>query len=255
MPLWASVLVTTTLTAPAAWAGVVAVIVVLLTNVTPVAAAPPTLAVAPDRNPVPVIVTAVPPLVVPVLGVIDDTVGAGFPPVGAVYVNPPLKVPLLLSGFVIVTSTGPAGWAGVVAVIVVLVTVTSVGAAPPSVTVAPDANPVPAMVTVLPPLVVPEVGVIEATVGAGLDGFCAGVLPPQLGSTSTSSNRELTGNQFLEDIIKECSGSQKGLNSHRWTSETAEGRGTRYPTNVGVGTDWSNFPVCKLINHEGHEVS
>ena len=83
MPLWASVLVTTTLTAPAAWAGVVAVIVELLTNVTPVAAVPPTLAVAPDKNPVPVIVTAAPPLVVPVLGVIDDTVGAGFPPVGA----------------------------------------------------------------------------------------------------------------------------------------------------------------------------
>lgn len=86
--------------------------------------------------------------------------------------------------------------------IVVLVTVTSVGAAPPSVTKAPDANPVPVIVTVVPPVVVPEAGVIEATVGAGLDGLFAGVLPPQLGNTTASSNRELTGNQFLDDITQ-----------------------------------------------------
>ena len=80
MPLWASVLVTTTLTAPAACAGVVAVIDVLLTTVTPVAAVPPSFTVAPARKPVPVIVTAVPPLAVPEFGVIELTVGAGLPP-------------------------------------------------------------------------------------------------------------------------------------------------------------------------------
>ena len=71
-------LVTTTLTAPVACAGVVAVIEVLFTTVTPVAAVPPSFTVAPARKPVPVIVTAVPPLLFPKLGVIDVTVGAGL---------------------------------------------------------------------------------------------------------------------------------------------------------------------------------
>ncbi len=70
-------LLTTTLTAPAAWVGVVALMDVLLTTVTPVAAVPPRLTVAPDRKPVPVMVTAVPPLALPVLGMIALTVGGG----------------------------------------------------------------------------------------------------------------------------------------------------------------------------------
>ena len=71
-------MVTTTLTAPAACAAVVAVIDVLLTTFTPVAAAPPRLTAAPARKPVPVMVTGVPPDTVPVLGEIEVTVGAGF---------------------------------------------------------------------------------------------------------------------------------------------------------------------------------
>ena len=71
-------LVTTTLTAPAVCAGVVAVIDVLPTTLTAVAAVPPRLTVAPARKPVPAMVTEVPPAVVPVLGVIDATVGAGL---------------------------------------------------------------------------------------------------------------------------------------------------------------------------------
>ena len=72
-------LVTTTFTAPAACAGVVAVIDVLLTTVTPVAAVPPRLDRRSScRKPVPLIVTAVPPAVVPVLGEIEFTVGAGL---------------------------------------------------------------------------------------------------------------------------------------------------------------------------------
>jgi hypothetical protein len=51
---------------------------VLLTTETPVAEVPPTLTVAPERKPVPVMFTDVPPLVVPLLGAIDVTVGAGF---------------------------------------------------------------------------------------------------------------------------------------------------------------------------------
>jgi hypothetical protein len=77
VPLCVSALVTVTLTAPAAWTGVVAVIVVPLTTVTLVAALPPTFTVAPVANPVPVIVIAAPPLVDPVGGVTLVTVGAG----------------------------------------------------------------------------------------------------------------------------------------------------------------------------------
>ena len=69
---------TTTVTVPAACAGVVAVIEVLLTTFTFVAAVPPRVTVAPARNPVPLMVTAVPPAAVPVLGAIDATVGAGL---------------------------------------------------------------------------------------------------------------------------------------------------------------------------------
>jgi hypothetical protein len=71
-------LVTTTLTAPAVCAGVVAVIDVLPTTVAAVAAVPPRLTVAPARKPVPVMVTAVPPFVEPVFGVIEVIVGAGL---------------------------------------------------------------------------------------------------------------------------------------------------------------------------------
>ena len=72
-------MVTTTFTAPAACAGVIAVIEVLLTTFTLVAAVPPRVTVAPVRKPVPVMVTAVPPAAVPVFGAIDATVGAGLP--------------------------------------------------------------------------------------------------------------------------------------------------------------------------------
>src|SRR6266481_1514127 len=76
VPLCVSAFVTVTLTAPAACAGVVAVIVVPLTTVTPVAALPPTLTVAPVTKLVPVIVTAVPPAVGPDEGATLATVGA-----------------------------------------------------------------------------------------------------------------------------------------------------------------------------------
>jgi hypothetical protein len=50
----------------------------------------------------------------------------------------------------------------------------------------------------------PLTTVVKATV-AGVGGGGVGVdmpSPPQLGSRSASSNRELTGNQFLNDIKK-----------------------------------------------------
>jgi hypothetical protein len=75
-PLCKSLLVTATVTeAPAVPAGVVAVIKVLLVTVTPVAALPPKLTVAPVKKLVPVIVTAVPPAADPEFGETEATVG------------------------------------------------------------------------------------------------------------------------------------------------------------------------------------
>src|SRR6201997_3250784 len=76
LPLWLFA-VTVTVTAPAACAGVVAVICVPLTTTTFVAAVPPNVTVAPATKFVPVIVTAVPPAVDPLLGATLLTVGTG----------------------------------------------------------------------------------------------------------------------------------------------------------------------------------
>jgi hypothetical protein len=51
---------------------------------------------------------------------------------------------------------------------VLFTTTTLLAAAPPKVTVAPARKPVPVIVTPLPPLLDPELGEIELTVGAGL---------------------------------------------------------------------------------------
>jgi len=80
LPDWASVFVTVTVTAPAAWAGVVAVIEVALTTTTLVAALPPIVTVAPAAKPVPLIVTAVPPAAGPEVGAMLLTVGAAARP-------------------------------------------------------------------------------------------------------------------------------------------------------------------------------
>jgi hypothetical protein len=68
-------LVTVTVTAPALPAGVVAVMLVLLTTTTFVAAALPKVTVAPEAKFVPVIATAVPPAVDPLFGETLVTVG------------------------------------------------------------------------------------------------------------------------------------------------------------------------------------
>ena len=71
-------LVTTTATVPAACAAVVAVMDVLLITVTFVAVVPPSFTVAPDKNPVPIRLTAVPPPADPEVGEMELTVGAGL---------------------------------------------------------------------------------------------------------------------------------------------------------------------------------
>ena len=69
--------VTATLCAPAAPAGVTAVIEVALTTTTLVAAAPPTVTLVAPVKFVPVIVIAVPPLIEPEIGLTLVMVGAG----------------------------------------------------------------------------------------------------------------------------------------------------------------------------------
>ena len=130
------------------------------------AAVPPIVTVAPATNPVPVMVRGVPPAAGPEFGETLVTVGAGF---GFTYVYPLDSVPLCVSLLVTTTFPAPAAWAAVVAVIDVLfTTVTLVAAVPPIVTLAPARNPVPAIVTGVPPAVVPDDGEIVFTVGAGL---------------------------------------------------------------------------------------
>ena len=165
VPLWLSLLVTTTLALPAECAGVVAVIEVALTTVTPVAELPPTLIDAPERKPVPVMVTAVPPAVVPETGEILLIAGAGLL---VAYVNPLVSVSLWPSLLVTTMLVAPDACAGVVAVIeVLLTTVTPVADVPPTFTVAPERKPVPVMVTAVPPELVPDDGEIAVTLGAG----------------------------------------------------------------------------------------
>jgi hypothetical protein len=98
--------------------------------------------------------------VIPVPPSIDPEAGATLVTVGgATNVKAFVRVPVCASGFVTVTSTAPAACAGVEAVIVVaLLTFTLVGAAPPTVTVAPAANPAPVMVMFVPPAIGPDAG-------------------------------------------------------------------------------------------------
>lgn len=106
VPLWLSLLVTTTLAVPAECAGVVAVIEVPLTTVTPVAEVPPTLTPAPERKPAPVMVTDVPPAVVPEAGEILLMVGGGLL---VAYVNALVSVSLWPSLLLTTTLVAPDG--------------------------------------------------------------------------------------------------------------------------------------------------
>jgi hypothetical protein len=152
--------VTVTVTAPTLPADVVAVIVVLFTTTTFVAAALPNVTVAPVAKFVPVIVTAVPPAVDPVFGLTLLTVGA------TTYVYPFVRLPLTPLT-VTATVTAPNAPAGVVAVIVVLFTTTTfVAAALPNVTVAPVRKFVPVIATDVPPAVDPVFGETLVTVSA-----------------------------------------------------------------------------------------
>jgi len=151
--------VTATFTAPAAFAGVVAVIDVELTTVTPVAAVPPNVTDVAPLKLVPVMVTDVPPAAGPELALTPVTVGAPT----KVYAE--LRVPVPF-GVVTCTLDVPDEWAGVIAVIeVALTTAKAAAAVPPNATDVAPVKLVPVIVTVVPPAVVPEVGLMLVTVG------------------------------------------------------------------------------------------
>jgi hypothetical protein len=154
-------LVTVTSTVPAAWAGEVVVISVSETTVKDAAGiAPKSTAFAVVKS-VPVIVTGVPPAVGPALGATELTVGSAMNAnwsAGEVAEVPPAVVT--------VTSTIPTAWAGEVVVISVSeTTVKEPAAVVPKSTVVAVVNPVPVMVTGIPPAVGPDVGATEVTVG------------------------------------------------------------------------------------------
>jgi len=129
-----------------------------------VAEEPPIVTVAALLNPVPVMVTRVPPFVDPLFGEIEVIVGeedAGNT------VNAPVAVTAPVSVFVTTTSLAPAPSKGALHVIeVVGVTEILWHVTPPIVTLAFAAKPVPVIVIgVLPPNV-PVAGLTEEIVGA-----------------------------------------------------------------------------------------
>jgi hypothetical protein len=132
------------------------VVALATTNVE--AATPPIVTeVAPVKF-VPVMVTDVPPAVLPEAGVMDVTVGGG-----ATNVKRPAPVNVL-SVVVTLTSTAPLAWAGVVAVIDVgVTTVKAAAGVPPNDTPETPEKPPPPIVTTVPPEVEPLDGVTDVT--------------------------------------------------------------------------------------------
>ncbi|GAA1332774.1 hypothetical protein GCM10009610_73130 [Pseudonocardia xinjiangensis] len=111
-------------------------------------------------NPVPVIVTTVPPGVGPDDGLTVVTTGV----TGAWYTK--FNGLLTPVGPVTVTSALPAACAGAVAVTwVAEITVNDVAGMPPKVTALDPVNPVPVIVTTVPPTVDPTAGLRLVSVG------------------------------------------------------------------------------------------
>jgi formyltetrahydrofolate synthetase len=198
-------------------AGVVAVIEVLLAKDTPVAATPPKVTDGTASKFVPVMVTLVPPSVGPELGVTLATVGAG-----SSYVKPLVSVPLWPPGFVTTTLTAPAAWAGVVAVIEVLLEKdTPVAATPPTVTVGTASKLVPLIVMLVPPSVGPELGETLETVGVTTGGGSVPSSPPLAQpiiavKPDTSSTRSVP---CKREIVMEYSSREVDFSINEWRGD------------------------------------
>ena len=122
--------------------------------------APKLTAVAPMKS-VPVIVTLVPPAAGPDDGLTPVTVGGGT----NVNLSPAL-VALVPAGVVTVTSCAPALPGGAIAVsLVAAIGVKTVALDPPNLTALGFARLVPVIVTLVPPSVGPDAGLMPVTVG------------------------------------------------------------------------------------------
>jgi hypothetical protein len=145
----------------AARAGEVTVRVLSLVTSRLVPGVVPNLTAVASVNPVPVIVTAVPPATGPLAGEMLVTVGTG------IYVNvSSATIALVPPGVVTRISTVPAVPAGEVAVRLVSELYVTLAAMVPNVTVDVLVNPVPVMVTAVPPVAGPFAGEMLVTVGA-----------------------------------------------------------------------------------------
>jgi hypothetical protein len=153
--------VTLTFTVPVP-AGAVAVIWVSLSTVKPLAAVGPNLTAVAPVNALPVIVTVVPPAVRPEEGLTAVTAGARM----YAYWSP-LLMALVPPVAVTLTLTVPVP-AGAVAVIwVSLSTVKLLAAVDPKLTPLALVNPLPEIVTLLPPPTGPLLGLTPVTTGSG----------------------------------------------------------------------------------------
>ena len=160
-------MVTATLFAPAVPAGVFAVIEVALTTTTLVAATPFTFTVAPVIKLVPVIVNAVPATSGPEAGLTLVIVGAAANVNALALVTVP---PRVVTATFATTFVDPVVPVGVLAVIEVgLTTTTLVAATPFTFTLVAPVKLVPVIVKAVPPAIGPEAGLTVVIVGAPIN--------------------------------------------------------------------------------------
>ena len=152
----------------------------------------PNLTVAPVTKPVPVIVTLVPPTVLPdvvprLLTVGTVAVYAKSSAVPTVELEPPVVVTWMFA----VPTVTVAGVVMVIDVAELTVTLAPGTELAPTVTVAVDRKPVPVMVTLVPPVVAPVLGLSSDTVGAGAayvtEPFVVDPVPVELVTTTAAA--------------------------------------------------------------------
>jgi len=141
------------------------VISVLDTTVKLVAATAPKATRVAPLNPVPVMVTVVPPVVGPDAGVTAVVTATGASALNSLKAAPAMLVP---PAVVTYTGCGPGSWAGVTAVTTVSdTTVKRAATAVPKRTFPVPMNPDPVIVTKVPPASGPEAGATDVTTGVG----------------------------------------------------------------------------------------
>src|SRR5262249_31424029 len=146
---------TTTSTVPAAPAGGAVAVIDVDELTVKLAATPPNRTAPAPVKFVPVMVTLVPPMVLPLLVPSDDTTGA------EAAVKLKRAGALSAPGTLTTTSTVPAALGGVVTSTLVEDSTTKATDCPPNVTEVVPSRPVPVMVTLSPPALEPEEALSE----------------------------------------------------------------------------------------------